>query len=104
MNAMLYKITNSSEIPYSLCENDRINSILQNIALILRTKRGTVPMYRDFGMPMAFIGMPLPAAEATAAQEIADALETFEPRAMLNDISLSGSPDGAMTIEVEVEI
>lgn len=101
---MLYKVSNSSEISYSLCENDKIKSILQNISLILRTKRGTVPMYRDFGLPMAFIGMPLPAAEAMAAQEIADAIEAFEPRATINDITLSGFTGGAMKIEVEVEI
>lgn len=101
---MIYKISNKSEIQYTLCENRELESVLQNIALILRTKRGTVPMYRDFGLPMAFIGMPLPAAEAMAAQEIYDAIEAFEPRVKLNDISLTATESGAMKIEVEVEI
>lgn len=101
---MIYRISNTSEIEYTLCETDKIKSILQNIALILRTRKGTVPMYRDFGLPMAFIGMPLPAAEAMAAQEIYDAIEAFEPRVKLNDISLTATESGAMKIEVEVEI
>lgn len=101
---MTYRISNTSEIEYTLCEKDEIKSILQDIALILRTKRGTVPMYRDFGLPMAFVGMPLPAAEAMAAQEVYDAIESFEPRVKMNDISLSATESGAMKIEVEVEI
>ena len=101
---MVYKISNLSPIEYSLCENDEVTSILQNIALLLQTKRGTTPMYRDFGLPMAFVSMPLPAAEAIAAQEISDALETYEPRARLRDVSVTGGTIGKLRIEVEVEI
>jgi len=101
---MVYRVSNRSELPYTLCETDAVRSVMQNVALILRTKRGTAPLYRAFGLPMAFVGKPIPAAEALAAQEISDALEEYEPRATLREVKLSGSTAGVLKIEVEVEI
>lgn len=53
-----------------LMENDVARSVVQNIALLLNTKKGTVPMYREYGLPMEFIDKPLNAAETMAFAEI----------------------------------
>ena len=37
----------------SFNEQETVNSVLQNIAVILTTPKGTVPLYRDFGLDMS---------------------------------------------------
>lgn len=80
---MLYTVTNTDPPEYSLVENDTTRSILQNVQLIFTTRKGTVPMYREFGLPMDFLDMPATLAEGIAVVEITDAIELFEPRAKL---------------------
>ena len=103
---MIYEISTDKPISLSLCENNTVKSILQNIALLISTKKGTVPMYRNFGLPMNFIGRPFLAAETIAAQEISDAISTFEKRATLHNVKLEGdiSEFGKIKITVEVDI
>lgn len=99
-------ITVNSNEDYSVVfqENDAARSIIQNIALLLNTKKGTVPMYRDFGLPMEFIDKPVDVAETMAVLEVSEALEKFETRAVLKDLSLEKSKDGKMVIIVEVTV
>lgn len=97
-------IDSSKNYSQAFQENDTVQSVIQNIALLLNTKRGTVPMYRNFGLPMEFIDKPIDVAETMATVEISDALEEFEPRATLNDLIITKAADGKMAIIVEVVI
>lgn len=100
---MTYKVTSTDDYTLKLSENNEIDSILQNIAVLLNTRKGTVPMYREFGLPMNFIDKPMDVAETIAYSEITDALEIFEPRATLVGLSFTKST-GGLGITVEVEI
>ena len=44
------------------CESDEARSIVQNIAVILTTTKGTAPGDREFGVDMSFLDLPLPVA------------------------------------------
>ena len=101
---MTYKVSSAESYTLSLQQNSKVYSVLQNIALLLNTKRGTVPMYRDFGLPMEFVDKPIEVAETMAFVEISDALEEFEPRAKLKDVYFEKAANGTMTITVEVSI
>ncbi len=79
-------------------------SVLQNIALLLNTKKGTISMYREFGLDMNFIDKPVDVAETIAFSEITDAVEEFEPRAAVVDVTFEKTTEGRMAIVVEVEI
>ena len=59
---MGYKITMSEIGPISLNETDPVKSILQNVSIILRTIKGSCPMYRGFGIDATLIDRPIPAA------------------------------------------
>lgn len=85
-------------------EGDEITSIVQNIVILLNTRKGSIPLYRDFGLPMEFIDKPAEVAETLATLEISEALEKFEPRAALKDLRFMPSRDGRMSIQVEVSI
>lgn len=88
----------------NLQEKDEVSSIIQNIALLLNTKKGTIPMYREFGLPMEFIDKPINVAETIATLEISEALEKFEPRAAFKDLRFKPSKYGRMSIQLEVTI
>lgn len=99
-----YTIRSDTPPDYTLCENDTAASVLQNIALLVATKQGTVPGYREFGIPMRFIGMPERIASTVAAQEVVDAVEQFEPRATLNEVQVQYAAGGKMVLILEVAI
>ncbi len=103
---MKYTIRSDSTNELSLCENDELKSIAQNILLIMNTRRGTVPMYRDFGLPMSFIDKPTELAKAIMASEIKEALEKFEPRAKFSELRLIPPENDVdkLTAVLEVEI
>ena len=101
---MSYKVSAADGYSLSMQEDSELLSVLQNIALLLNTRRGTVPMQREFGLPMEFVDKPIDAAETIAFVEISDALEEFEPRAKLDDVYFEKSADGTMALTVEVSI
>ena len=51
---MRYEIRSDRPLPLTLLEQDETHRVLQNAALLLSTKKGTVPLYRDYGLPMEF--------------------------------------------------
>lgn len=93
----------SDEHNYTFCENDTIRSILQNISLIIGTKKGTVPMYRDFGLPMAFVDRPSQVATTILAAEATEAIEKYEPRAELKNARYEQNEKGVLVVILEVE-
>ena len=101
---MTVTVDTSEKLNTTLRENDIVKSVTQNIALLLSTKQGTVPMYREFGLPMEFVDKPIDIAETIAALEVSDAIEEFEPRAELKDLYLKKSPEGKISVIVEVSV
>lgn len=101
---MKYKVSSADKITMQFQQEDKVLSVLQNIALLLNTKKGTIPMYREFGLDMNFIDKPVEVAETIAFSEITDAVEEFEPRAAVVDVTFEKTADGRMSIVVEVEI
>lgn len=90
----------------ALGEPDTVESVLQAIKIILTTPKGTVPMYRDFGVNMDFLDMPIPGAEQRARMEIREAIEKWEPRATVRNITFDRDRalSGKLIPTVEVEI
>lgn len=87
-------------------ETDTVQEVLRNVAIILATPKGSVPLYRDFGLDNSFLDKPLPVARNMAVAPVREAIETWEPRAAYKDMTLSGDPanPGKLTFTVEVEI
>lgn len=85
---------------------DTVESVIQGIRIILTTPKGSVPMYREFGINMDFLDMPYPGAEQIARSEIREAIERWEPRATVRQITFQRGllGDGSLIPTVEVEI
>ena len=87
-----------------LMDDSSLESIAQNVATILGTRKGSVPGYRDFGTSQEFIDLPFPAAQVAMVNPIREAVEEWEPRVKVNTVSFTVSEDGALHPKVEVEL
>lgn len=103
---MSFQVSASDLGNIRLNEPDTVNAVLQNIALILATPKGSVPMYRDFGLSQEFLDKPAPVARAMMVSCVREAIEEWEPRAAVKQISFteSGLEPGKLVPTVEVEI
>ena len=70
-----------------LNEKNPVASALQNVAVILSTRQGTVPLYRDFGLPMRYIDKPLMTAIPMMITEVTAAIQDFEPNVELLSVT-----------------
>ena len=87
-----------------LSESDYVRSVLQNVQNVIKTRQGTVPFFREFGLPQEFVDQPMQIAAQTMLVEVREALMKFEPRAELVDVRFSANTDGRLLPVVEVEI
>lgn len=103
---MSYKITAGDLSSLQLNETDTVKSVTQNVAIILATRQGTCPGYRGFGLPQRFLDKPMPVAKPMMYSEIKEAIEEYEPRAEIVNISFSEDKNvpGRLIPTVEVEI
>ena len=87
-------------------EQETVSSVLQNIAVILSTPMGTVPLYRDFGLDWSFLDKPTPVAKVLMVAPVKEAIQRWEPRATVLDVSFSEDPaqPGVLIPTVEVDI
>lgn len=87
------------------CESDEARSIVQNIAVILTTAKGTAPGDREFGVDMSFLDLPLPVAKVRMIAAVREAVETFEPRVRVTGVTFDqrGEAEGRLVPRVEVE-
>jgi len=67
--------------------------VVQNVRTILATRVGTVPLDRAFGSSWDMIDQALPAAMQLARADVFDALERFEPRAVVESIRWEQAED-----------
>lgn len=100
-----YEVSANQAAALELGAADTVKSVLQAIKIILTTTKGTVPMYREFGVDISFLDMTIPGAEQRARLEIREAIERWEPRATVKGIAFSRDGlSGKLFPKVEVEI
>lgn len=103
---MRYTVSATDLTAIRFNETDTVASVLQNIAVILSTRKGTIPLYRSFGLDMDFLDKPVPVAKVLMIARVREAIETWEPRATVLDISFREDPaqPGLLIPTVEVDI
>lgn len=103
---MEYTVSATDLSHIRLDEDDRVNEILRNVAVILSTPKGSVPMYRDFGLDMSFLDKPMNVAKNMAVIPVREAIEEWEPRAVYKGMKLTQDPSnlGKLDFTVQIEI
>jgi phage baseplate assembly protein W len=82
-----------------------MTEILQNIRTILSTVRCSVPLDRSFGVDLALLDSPLPAAKAKLTGEIIAAVGKYEPRAEVVEVIYDGDGlEGKLAPKVRVRV
>lgn len=71
--------------------------LLQNVATLLATSPGTVPLSRTLGTPQEVVDLPQSAAGARLQADVIKAVRTYEPRAAIKSVTLSASADGKLS-------
>jgi phage baseplate assembly protein W len=71
--------------------------VLQNVACILATRRGTVPYDRTLGLQQTWIDDPTPLAQGRAVADVIQSIKAREPRARV--ISVEFVPDTSAAME-----
>lgn len=103
---MSYTISATDLTKIRFNDEDPVSSVLQNIACILSTPKGSVPLYRSFGLSTIFLDKPMPKAKLMMIAEVREAIETWEPRASYVGLAFKEdvSQPGTLWPVVEVEI
>ena len=87
-------------------EDDLVSDVLQHIAVILATPKGSVPLDREFGLTTVFLDKPTPVAKMIMRAEVREAIERWEPRAQFVSMTFGErvTQPGTLWPTVEVEI
>lgn len=103
---MSYKVSAADLQNIKLGEANDVERILQNVAVIICSRMGDVPLMRDFGLSMDFLDRPHPAAKALIYQEVREAVSLYEPRAEVVDVEFDAAAAkiGLLIPIVEVNI
>ncbi len=73
----MYEVTTTETIDFYPIG---ISEILQNVATIISTPRGSVPLDRNFGIDVSMLDLPLEIAENLLTVQIMEAIATYEER------------------------
>lgn len=101
---MAYRVSAGEERKITLNEADERASILQNVAMILSTPKGSVPLYRDFGISIEAIDRPIQAAKALLRSQVKEAVEKYEPRVEVVGVTFEQDPSDPSRLVPTVEI
>ena len=98
---MIYTVTPDTP---AVLGAEGVDEILQNIAMILRTRQGDCPGYRAFGLPKDYIGMPGQAALSVFRNELREALQDYDFNVRIVSVRGVLDDDADVYPIVEVEI
>jgi phage baseplate assembly protein W len=83
----MIEVTHSGNIKYG---TTGVNEIVQNVSTIIKTRRGTVPLDRRFGLSQEYLDKPFAKARAELEQDIFLTIMRYEPRAEVARITYRG--------------
>ena len=103
---MSYKVNATDLTNIRFNDAGLVSSVLQNIAVILSTPKGSVPQYREFGLTVTMLDKPTPMAKMMMRAEVREAIERWEPRAQFVSMTFEEriTQPGTLWPTVEVEI
>ena len=90
-------------------ENDLFNFQLEytftadwQLALLLSTREGTMPLDRAFGLNMDFVDMPPEAAKSLYTAEVTEKVSKFIPEVRVQEVTWTGGNTGKLFPKVVI--
>jgi len=103
---MSYIVSSKNYGTFDARGNDKIEKILQGIANVLVTPKGSVPLYREFGVDMRFLDLSTPKGIQSMRSQVREAVERWVPEAAVVDMDIAEdvTQPGHVVVTVEVEL
>lgn len=102
---MTYFVSSAPLESIQINPQNEIEEIIQNLHTILSTPKGSVPMYREFGIDSFVIDVNVNAAMSLMVNAVYEAIETFEPRAEIVNVTFKDpKTQGKLIPVVEVKL
>jgi len=82
-----------------------LDEIVQNVKVIVNTRKGSVPLDRDFGVDWSIIDTPNTLTFQKLRVEIVKAIEKYEPRVKVKQVKIIPDKqvlDGIMKVKLKV--
>ena len=76
--------------------------IARNVWTILTTPVGTCPLYRDFGIDTSLLDKPMDVAKNLYSVAVMEAVEKYEPRARVQEVTFTPDIDGRLQAKVVI--
>jgi len=70
--------------------------IMQNVAVLLTTIKGSVVLDRELGIDASFIDTPIPRGMFSLAMDILRTIEQYEPRVVVEEIEFVPNNESAL--------
>ena len=102
MNELYTLTVNPSEINFR--PGSVLEEILQNVHTIVSTTKFSVPLFREFGINASFLDDPTPLIQSKLVAEVIEKVEYFEPRVIVEGITISTNDDGRMIPTLKISI
>lgn len=86
--------------------SDYVTATLQDVAAVLTTRQGSIPLNRRFGLPMRFMDMPINIGITVMIAEVTEAIGEFVPNVELLEVTaeVDSNEPGRIYPTVEVRI
>ena len=91
----MFVVDTSKPAPIVICATG-VESVLQQVRMVLTTIKGTVPLDRTFGLIMTFLDRPLPHAMAEYTGEVIAEVQTQVPGVTVYKVEFKPDESGAM--------
>lgn len=89
----------------NLAPETTVEEVLQNVSVIISTPKFSVPLDRGMGLAQRFLDKPIQVAQSILISEVMDAIEEYEPRAEIENVTFElGDRPGLLIPVVEVNI
>lgn len=75
-----------------------VKEVVQNIRMILATRKGTVPLDRNFGLDWSFLDQSFDVSTAKMTADIINQVRRYEPRARIIKVLIDPSSDPAQGV------
>lgn len=82
----------------------KMAEIIQNVQTIITTPIGSVPLDRGLGLDLSSLDAPTAFTQAELTPLIIEAIQTYEPRVIVESVSYRATAQGKLTPLVAIEL
>lgn len=98
---MIDSVLYDFQLEYTFTD-DALAELDRQLALLLSTREGTMPLDRTFGLNMDFADMPPEAAKSLYAAEVTEKVSKFIPTVRVQEITWSRAEGGQLKPKVVI--